>query len=313
MQDMCFKRVFDTPLKTAVRFNHSLDELLEHADVKEKWEKCSQMESEESGEAVVADSSSAAQVVTLVHGNEAHPLADQMVSKPVTLSDSDEQLVTEAEKTVMTTVQSLVSTINFAKAPEKGDTSEKVHSATSLASLLRSLPVVAAKGTPESSVLLIYDVEAAGEQSLCPRRSACPLRKDHLETVLQSALIARADDADVMAAAQSLQDGDAEALAPDQSDVNLDWPVDWRFYFDFDLRFYYFDSILALVFSSDWVPRYLFFDGGRPSLHQTFNNSFKAIGGLKWKHMYLAYSEQSCLDLVEVVVNLLIKCEWFTI
>jgi hypothetical protein len=40
--------------------------------------------------------------------------------------------------------------------------------------------------------------------------------------------------------------------------------------------------------------RYVFSDGGRNSLHGNFVNSFKSIGGLKWKQMYLIYSEKSC-------------------
>ena len=47
------------------------------------------------------------------------------------------------------------------------------------------------------------------------------MRKDHLATVVSAALIAHSDHADVAQAAQSMADGEAEALAPDQSDVSL--------------------------------------------------------------------------------------------
>ena len=221
---MCFKKVYDSALKTALRFNHSLEEILEHADVKEKWEKCSQTDDQPSGTSENQLGNSAApggSAVALVAGNQDHPLADKIVSSPVSLSETDEQLVTAAEQQVMTTINSLLSTVNFAKPPERGETTESTHSVTSLATALRSLPVIGALGSTDSSVLLLYDVESAGEQAQCPRRSGCPIRKDHLATVVSAALIARSDHTDMTQAAQSMADGEAEALAPDQSDVSL--------------------------------------------------------------------------------------------
>ena len=40
--------------------------------------------------------------------------------------------------------------------------------------------------------------------------------------------------------------------------------------------------------------RYLFHDGGRSALHGQFHNSFKAIGGLKWKSLNCVHTEVSC-------------------
>ena len=119
----------------------------------------------------------------------------------------------------MTKIQSLLSTVNFAKPPGRGETSETLHSSTSLATALRSIPVVLAQGTVDSSVLFLYDIEASGEQEQCPRRSSTPLRKGHLETTVAATLIARSDCADVNAAAQMIAEGEAASLTPDQSDV----------------------------------------------------------------------------------------------
>ena len=168
---MCFKKVYDSALKTAVRFNHSLEEILEHADVKEKWEKCSQSDDQPSGTTENQLGHSAApggNAVALVAGNQNHPLADKIVSSPVSLSEIDEQLVTAAEQQVMTSVNALLSTVPYAKAPERGETSESTQSVTSLATALRSLPVIGALGSTDSSVLLLYDVESAGNKRNAP-------------------------------------------------------------------------------------------------------------------------------------------------
>lgn len=287
---MCFKRVFDSALKSAVRYSHSVDELLEHADVKDKWEKC-QVKEEDGAKAAavaVASENQDGNVVSLVQGPTAlqHPLANKVVTAPVSLSDSDEVLVAEVEKQCLTKIQSLLSTINFAKPPARGETSETVHSVTSLATALRSVPVMDARGTTDTAVVVVYDIESSGEQAHCPRRSQCPLRKAHLETSVQAVLIARSDCQDIDQAAQMLTDGEAAALAPDQSDV----PLSCRFCVSFH-------AIKVFKQHSDSTHchcfRFLFFDGGRSSHHANFCNTFKAIGGLKWKPMYLVYSESS--------------------
>ena len=54
MEDMCFKKVFDSALKSAIRFNHSLDEVLDHADVKDKWAKCQETAEEDAKATAVA-------------------------------------------------------------------------------------------------------------------------------------------------------------------------------------------------------------------------------------------------------------------
>ena len=139
----------------------------------------------------------------------------------MSLSESDEALVDKVEKQCMTKTQALLSTINFAKPPGRGETSETLHSSTSLATALRSIPVIGAQGSADSSVLIMYDIEASGEQAQCPRRSNTPMRKGHLETAVAATLIARSDCTDVNSAAQMITDGEAASLMPDQSDVRL--------------------------------------------------------------------------------------------
>ena len=226
MEDLCYKRVYDSALKTAIRFNHSVEELLEHADLKDKWAKCQETEADAAKASLAVAALEAAgdqqqQVVSLVQGPGAlqHSLANKVVTGPVSLSDSDEALVAEVERQCMTKIQSLLSTVNFAKSPGRGETSETLHSSTSLATALRSIPVVLAQGTVDSSVLFLYDIEASGEQEQCPRRSSTPLRKGHLETTVAATLIARSDCADVNAAGQMIAEGEAASLTPDQSDV----------------------------------------------------------------------------------------------
>ncbi|CAL1127516.1 unnamed protein product [Cladocopium goreaui] len=225
LEDMCFKKVFDSALKSAIRFNHSLDEVLDHADVKDKWAKCQETAEEDAKATAVAPlaGDQQQQVVSLVQGPGAlqHSLANKVVTSPVSLSESDEALVDEVEKQCMTKTQALLSTINFAKPPGRGETSETLHSSTSLATALRSIPVIGAQGSADSSVLIMYDIEASGEQAQCPRRSNTPMRKGHLETAVAATLIARSDCTDVNSAAQMITDGEAASLMPDQSDVML--------------------------------------------------------------------------------------------
>lgn len=225
LEDMCFKKVFDSALKSAIRFNHSLDEVLDHADVKDKWAKCQETAEEDAKATAVAPlaGDQQQQVVSMVQGPGAlqHSLANKVVTSPVSLSESDEALVDEVERQCMTKIQALLSTINFAKPPGRGETSETLHSSTSLATALRSIPVIGAQGSADSSVLIMYDVDASGEQAQCPRRSNTPMRKGHLETAVAATLIARSDCTDVNSAAQMIADGEAASLMPDQSDVRL--------------------------------------------------------------------------------------------
>ena len=102
LEDMCFKKVFDSALKSAIRFNHSLDEVLDHADVKDKWAKCQETAEEDAKATAVAPLAGDQQqrVVSMVQGPGAlqHSLANKVVTSPVSLSESDEALVDEVEK-----------------------------------------------------------------------------------------------------------------------------------------------------------------------------------------------------------------------
>ena len=111
--------------------------------------------------------------------------------------------------------------MNFATPPGRGETSESMHSATSLATTLRSIPVVSVKGAADTSVLILYDMESSGEQADCPQRLQTPLRRNHLETAIEATLIARSDCSDVQDAQQLIDQGEAASMQPDQSDVQL--------------------------------------------------------------------------------------------
>ena len=187
---------FEQALKTSVRFGHSLAEFLAHADVKEAWQKVS--EEQLPSEGLTVGSTDVLKDVAescLVKGEEPHPLADKLVAKVTELTSVEESLVTEAEKAATLQVSSLLTTVSVTEETEA---------------------CLAVRGDTTSSVLMLYEVDGAGEHSVAPRRLACPLRKDHLSLVVTSVLLARSD--------APIEDLDLEALGivPDKADVLLD-------------------------------------------------------------------------------------------
>lgn len=61
-----------------------------------------------------------------------------------------------------------------------------------LAKRLKAMDICKLRGSPESSILVIYMVEAAGEHDKDARRSPTPMRRDHLEKILRAVFTTRA-------------------------------------------------------------------------------------------------------------------------
>lgn len=202
---------FELALKTSVRFGHSLAEFLGHADIKEAWQKVSE---EQLPSEALAMSTDVTAESCLVKGEEPHPLADKPATKVTELTSVEESLVTEAEKAATLQVSSLLTTVSVT---EETEATQRLKSVESLAACLRAMPVMAVRGDTTSSVLMLYEVDGAGEHAVAPRRLPCPLRKDHLSLVVTSVLLARSD--------APLDDLDLEALGvvPDKADVLLDF------------------------------------------------------------------------------------------
>ena len=83
-----------------------------------------------------------------------------------------------------------------------------------LAAQLREVDFCKLRGTPESSIFILYQVESAGEHERDARRSATPLRKDHLEKVTKAFMSTRGE----------LPDWEADNIlfpAMDASDLQL--------------------------------------------------------------------------------------------
>ena len=111
-----------------------MDEVLEHADVKDKWLMCQDKDAEDAtaGAATTAVVEDAAnQSLSLVQGPNglAMPLVNKIMKTAVALSESDETLVHEAERQVTEKLQSLLTTVNFATPPGRGETSESISQA----------------------------------------------------------------------------------------------------------------------------------------------------------------------------------------
>ena len=173
-------------MRTAVKSGSSLDELLQAELIKEEWAKIWGEEDNDEQAANAAGGTTGSTPVQLVTGEAEHPLADKIAKVAVALTPDQETLVTQAETSVTSAVDSLISTVPVA---EHGD----LKSVKNLAEALRSLPVFRINATDSSSVLLLYEVDGAGEHETCPRRSGTPIRKGHLDLVVQSAMLARAD------------------------------------------------------------------------------------------------------------------------
>ena len=201
------RKKFEQALRTSVRFNHSLAEFLQHADVKDAWQRVSEEQLPSEGLMVSTDVLKDTAVSSLIKGKEPHPLADKLVTRVTQLTPAEETLVTDAEKSAGLQISSLLTCVSMT---EETEATQRLKSAESLAACLRALPVMAVRGDTTSSVL------RAGEQSVALRRLACPLRKDHLSLAVTSVLLARSE--------VPLDDLDFESLGvvPDKADVLLD-------------------------------------------------------------------------------------------
>ena len=207
------RKKFEQALRTSVRFNHSLAEFLQHADVKEAWQRVSEEVVPSEGLIASTDVLKDPAVSSLIKGEEPHPLADKLVTRVTQLTPAEETLVTDAEKSAGLQISSLLPCVSMT---EETEATQRLKSAESLAASLRALPVMAVRGDTTSSVLMLYDFDGAGEHLVAPRRLACPLRKDHLGLAVTSVLLARSE--------VPLDDLDFESLGvvPDKADVLLD-------------------------------------------------------------------------------------------
>ena len=165
-------------MRTAVKAGSNLDEVLQTEPLKDDWAK---IWGEEDSENQAAGGGGLATMgstpVQLVSGATEHPLADKVAKAAVTLTTS-----------VSSAVGSLISTM-----PVCEDSNSDLKSLKSLAESLRSLPVFKMKATDSTSVLLLYEVDGAGEHESCPRRSGTPIRKNHLDLVISAAMLARSE------------------------------------------------------------------------------------------------------------------------
>ena len=143
---------------------------------------------------------------------ESYPLAVS-VAQPGLLEKyipEEEDVVKQAEEKVVAEVDSYLSLLSAT-----GEKDEK--SITELAAELRALSLMAVESDAESSVLVIYDIDASGEQKNTPRKSPVPLRKEHLEKVIKATVGAR----EKSVACSEVGKNDADLPQPHTSDLLL--------------------------------------------------------------------------------------------
>ena len=167
---------YDFAVKLAVRFQHSLEELLEHKQIDPIWKSIATPAAAVpvEDEALTSEMTKTASLAALVSAESMSKLqqpghADQL------------QAVESAAETARKAVRSQVQTVNGAQSLQR------------LAKELTNLEILKLRGTSESSVLVIYSVESAGEHLKDARRSPTPHRKEHLDKVLKAVMATRGD------------------------------------------------------------------------------------------------------------------------
>ena len=186
----------------------ALSEILDSGDCKEAWERCS-------GEETATAAEGPGQARGDDEETESYPLAGS-VAAPGQLDkyvpDEESDLVKEAEEETVSEVDSYLSLVSCSHGGDEKSVRE-------LAGELRALSLSAVRGSEDSSVLIIYDLEAAGEQKATPRKSPTPLRKEHLEGLVKAAVCSR--QAPEIACFAEPGENDPDLPAPHASDLRL--------------------------------------------------------------------------------------------
>jgi hypothetical protein len=247
--DVLYGKKWDPCLKGIVRYNGSLEEFLANGEVEPVFQKieaeAKQLDDNEDNKDKRqeddamndADEHSFFEFAA-PDGADVRALLEKSTEKEREIQSSAVAEARELTKTLLTCVPT-----------------EEV-GVQSLADNVRNLSISQARGNRSSSVLFIYDVEAAGENVVEPRRAATPLRRDHLEKVIHSCLASR-EEAPVNF---EVPDGDVELGPPAVGDV------------------------------------YVFQDGGRRELGSAFQNIFRSPSTNKERKLHVVYSEESITE-----------------
>ena len=175
--ELIFGQCYDYVVKQAVRHQQSLVEVLEHANIEKVWQvivspAATAAPAEEPGDGL------AAQTALLVNLVPADSLAKLNVPQRASELETVQAAASMARKQVKSQVQTVDGSQSLAR----------------LAKALRSLEVCEKlRGSTESSVMVLYNIESAGEHEKDSRRSPTPVRRDQMEKVLRAMMSTRGD------------------------------------------------------------------------------------------------------------------------
>ena len=175
--DMLYGTEYDFVLKQAVRHQQSLEEALEHSNCEKIWKEISV------GNDVMAQTVD--EEADGPHGKQTALLASLMPGVVTNLHSpehvSRRETAEAAAEHARRQVSSQLRCVDGSQSLER------------LAAQLREIDFCKLRGTPESSIFILYQVESAGEHERDARRSSTPLRKDHLEKVVKAFLSTRGE------------------------------------------------------------------------------------------------------------------------
>ena len=193
--DMLYGTEYDFVLKQAVRHQQSLEEALDHSNCEKIWKEIS-VGNDTMVQAVDEEADGP-------HGKQMALLASLMPGVVTNLHSPEHvgrrETAEAAAENARRQVSSQLRCVDGSQSLER------------LAAQLREISL---RGTPESSIFILYQVESAGEHERDARRSATPLRKDHLEKVTKAFMSTRGE----------LPDWEADNIlfpAMDASDLQL--------------------------------------------------------------------------------------------
>ena len=178
-EKVIFRSEYDGSVKTALKWGQSLDEFLKHSDIAVAWQVIEDTApvpvTETAGPCADRDDAEQVSFLTTVSGitNAAEVIAKDVEDKVIG------KAVVEAESLSKT----LVSVMDAS-----------MESMDDMITGMRNSPVMSVRAPAGRTVLFVYDIESAGEHKTDPRRSLVPLRKDHLERMVRSAIATRDPD-----------------------------------------------------------------------------------------------------------------------
>ena len=169
--------VLDHAIKQAVRHQQPLDEVLERSDIEKIWKQIL------SPASVAADD----------HDAEDIGMAKSAALVSLLPSENIEKLNKPENAGKLETIENAVES---ARKQVKSQclTTDGSMSLEKLAKMMREMRVCKLRGSHDSSILVLYVLEAAGEHERDSRRSPTPVRQDFMEKVMKAIWSTRASE-----------------------------------------------------------------------------------------------------------------------